>query len=1208
MTEDYKDTLLKYFTGNINDETDNNVPIFNQQVETLNKNIYENISTILTNQESATNINVLGKIYNETYSAYLIYGTYLGSNSTHYGYIYLVDDNLEEIQMITEFASGTTMFPIYALNQAEDGNLYGLSYDGTSTTRILLFNNIFASGLITGEYRAVLRNDYIVPYSYNPAQPRQNRIIKSPESATYYLILNETNNSKVGIVKFVINVGSSNEWRNYEIEKTILARFDVKLDKVLGDERLSFYCIDAGSSTVPSNYYEYQLVGDTVTLNKTITLQSRASFTYSQVFVRNENNIYIFACHPTEGVLYKVNGNNVDVIYNFDFVSSGSGYYLSYIDIFQIDNDIFLKKKFTLGNNTYDLSLAYLNQNNQIYWYYVGETGRSLIANTFYDYIDFYPKVTYNLVSLCVPIYSTTNTTKKYTFDFNSLNYNGTSYENTNSLLPIKGRLYDTNDKMIFARNLYNKTLYNNTTLSQIQIPNTLLNDVTILQQNLVGATNKTLTANENDITKNIYETVYLNFYNTLGIQDRNLIPFTNNLIGAERINKSTSNLLDYDNAKATKYRLNYSDNTTFINYLPPALITSKTVSGGNSLYITDSKQGNALNYSVDGATEQNGTPTPSSPQEIKTIPSIINLLNYETSVNGSIPANSTSETLNSDSHAITSAWIPCKPNTTYTISGGKNRNRWQTKASDGTISYFASDSATITTNSTAKYLRCYYYYASSSIEPTSIQNVQIEEGTVVHEYIPYGHYARVKVTGKNLFSGYEDGYINSSNGADESGTGKHRSFYIPVKPNTTYTTSTLVTRFCEYNKNKGFIQCLFNTSNSVTTTANTYYLRLGFNENVTTATLDTEMLEEGTTSTTYEEYKEKQVLIDLSKENLIDIDELTFKNGYYSSTGVWNNANTNGCLEFIKVSPSTIYTITKNTKTDNMSIVEFNENKEFIKRTQVYNSITYTFTTDSTTNYIAIVYNLDSSTTMTKSLFESWQIQLFNGTSPTPYYELCSIGDNKDRLVIDSTGNCVINKKIGKVVLNGSETVNKGGTTSNQYFNSPVLTNYIKPQDNNQNVPHFSTHFINKSPNELSGGNVIGSTIRRDNAIGFAFGVNSEINTVAKCKTWLSNNKPEFYYQMETPETITLPNTQIPLYEGINHITFVDNLETSTSMNYQVPTKSTYTITIYVPSDKTINNLEIISEDENTVYQTIDTSSLENSKIYKITQNCYVE
>ena len=43
------------------------------------------------------------------------------------------------------------------------------------------------------------------------------------------------------------------------------------------------------------------------------------------------------------------------------------------------------------------------------------------------------------------------------------------------------------------------------------------------------------------------------------------------------------------------------------------------------------------------------------------------------------------------------------------------------------------------------------------------------------------------------------------------------------------------------------------------------------------------------------------------------------------------------------------------------------------------------------------------------------------------------------------------------------------------------------------------------------------------------------------------------------------------------------------------------YTIDIYIPSDKTVSNIQFISDDETTVYQTIDNLTFESGKAYTL-------
>lgn len=617
---------------------------------------------------------------------------------------------------------------------------------------------------------------------------------------------------------------------------------------------------------------------------------------------------------------------------------------------------------------------------------------------------------------------------------------------------------------------------------------------------------------------------------------------------------------------------------------------TTQSKSGGNELYIEDALARDVINYSVDGATEQDGTPTPSSPQGIKTIPSIMNLCGIpdqtfthngvmvtikdgEITLNGTATASGTKNLtpinatkLQAQQYTLSKNYIS---GSMQNDTGQSNFNVRNSSSSSFIFSVTLQESKKSYTFSSVTSIIFGIYVYTGVVYNNYKFRPMLEEGTVAHEYIPYGYWSRVKVTGKNLLdtSTAQSGYYNVN------AISTSQNWYIqqvPVKPNTTYYLSgnnydNTTAQIWLIDKNKNRLSTVGNYKNTheITTTSTTAYIGVSIADYDGTADMNTIMLEEGSTATSYEPYKENEVLIDMSKPNLFDKDNANVLNVNLSNDNYISGESPSNRVLYIPIKENTTYTINKvlssyfriGTTTD---IPTYNE--QYYQKITNNTGTSITITTNQTAKYLIVwYYNSGADTLTEQQILDS--IQIFEGTSTTPYYELCSTGDNKDRLVIDNNGNCSIEKNIGKVVLNGSETIYKGGTTLNQYFNAAVITNYIKPVNNDQNVLHFSSHFINKSPNQLSGGSVIGSAIRRDNSIGFAFGLDSEINTVALCKTWLSNNEPEFYYQMETPETITLSNTQIPLYEGINHITFVDDLGTNTSVTYyrQTPLSSTY-------------------------------------------------
>ena len=163
---------------------------------------------------------------------------------------------------------------------------------------------------------------------------------------------------------------------------------------------------------------------------------------------------------------------------------------------------------------------------------------------------------------------------------FNINNWEYIDYRETNSMIPNSVWLYN-NDKIIYARNLYNKVVSGNTTTSTVEVPNLLLNDIDIEQQDLLGETNGVLVSNIETIQKNIYEDLYINFYNTLTMQNQNTQEYITNIVGASRLNGSISNSSGgetYNDVKLTKIRINYSDNTSLVKAINPAIRISQFV------------------------------------------------------------------------------------------------------------------------------------------------------------------------------------------------------------------------------------------------------------------------------------------------------------------------------------------------------------------------------------------------------------------------------------------------------------------------------------------------------------------------------------------------------------------------------------------------------------------------------------------------------
>lgn len=132
-----------------------------------------------------------------------------------------------------------------------------------------------------------------------------------------------------------------------------------------------------------------------------------------------------------------------------------------------------------------------------------------------------------------------------------------------------------------------------------------------------------------------------------------------------------------------------------------------------------------------------------------------------------------------------------------------------------------------------------------------------------------------IKLVGKNLYNGlYEEGSIDNVSGADTASSTRKRTFFINVKPLTTYTISndgTFDIYITEYDKDKlktgNMIQAIVanvgNAYKTFTTSENTNYIKFRNNDN---QNFNNIQLEKRDTVTSYQPYQETSIQHTLSK------------------------------------------------------------------------------------------------------------------------------------------------------------------------------------------------------------------------------------------------------------------------------------------------------------------------------------------------------
>jgi hypothetical protein len=505
-----KEDILKYITNNVSEEEGSNVPQFLSPTA-LSANVYNDLGTELANENVDTYF-VLGQLFDENSQDILFYGYYKDTSNNYYGYIYIVDENLAKVSLITTFTSGNKLFPIVVMNQDENGYMYAISkmLDDTGVSRVLLFNNIF--GKLGDNYIAKLRASYIIPngniYDFGLYEP--SKIQKVPGEATYFMLARPGQENYTVVIEFRNNVGMENEWYTYNLDELYsLARCGTLIEKE-GDN-VKYYMYFVSQTGTPSKYNSYVLSNNTITKTNTISLGVQASFQATQVLAVSTKDIYIsyFTSSNRTNYIYKVVGSNLSKIYEFTALGQN---YMSNLSLSYIKGIIFIKQIYENAGNQRSIRVGIIQDDNV----YLSTNTTFTNKGSYFNYVLVPIVVSYNLVK----IYATRSLdSRRTTLDYNPLNYNGASYSNYSETVPTKGRLY-SGGELVFARNLYNSTINGSTTTSTVQIPNTLLNNTTIEQENLMGATNKRLLYHLNNLTKNVYETLYINFINTLGVID----------------------------------------------------------------------------------------------------------------------------------------------------------------------------------------------------------------------------------------------------------------------------------------------------------------------------------------------------------------------------------------------------------------------------------------------------------------------------------------------------------------------------------------------------------------------------------------------------------------------------------------------------------------------------------------------------------------
>ena len=594
MTEDFKSKILKYLTGNLEQETGENEPQF-LGVETITNNLNTYIDSntrgggtwlsekkeiIQGKDGNGNDLDIYALVSNDTVQG------------TSYGFIVILDANFNPIQFINSYSSGVRLGKIVSIKVDNTGSVYLVEYfNSQSKYRLVLLNNIFMKLPTQDSYYCKIRTSYFLP---NELQITFDtlEVFKSYTGSNYGFICNTENKLIVETLK--IEVGLANEWTNYTYD---YSSFGFVMSYICGEcyfenDTFDFRAILYQASN--TNIYKFYLNSS---IQYSLIDISNYQYSTNTTILSGEilqKELYYFGIMSAERTTAFTGNQKHSIVKclneNLTLVNQKTSYTTIALALsryrFYQKNGIVFFKLFYQTENQYNMDFGII-YNDTASYYTLENSGGS--SPGFYS-IDkaFVVTMTYNLITYYIP-YASYEQFYKCQQVFNQFNYNGLEYENTNSMVSNSAVLYEDSDDpdIIFARNLYNLNVNNNTTVSTVEIPNTFLNDTTIAGKELRSQTNTILTFDITPITKNIYEVLHINFFNTLLMKNSNNLnnEILNNL-GATRLNQSISSVNDYTDTIANKIRINYEDGTNVVQKIGTPTITNNVATYTITIYV----------------------------------------------------------------------------------------------------------------------------------------------------------------------------------------------------------------------------------------------------------------------------------------------------------------------------------------------------------------------------------------------------------------------------------------------------------------------------------------------------------------------------------------------------------------------------------------------------------------------------------------------
>lgn len=562
MTEEYKQMILKWLTNSLQEETGNNIPQFSQTnsiVNNLNNYIVEKLGS---------QPYYVKYIQMDGFDNYALFGNNGGDGTS---FIVILDTNMNPIQYIDEYSSGVKLQYLLDINCDDENNFFALerlTEDGTERIRFVMLNNILIQDS-NGQYELNISKAYNLPTLPKTLSSYESLgIYKVPSTSKYLFVL-----ENIGIptvVTLEVKVGTSNEWIVYAADSTVKG-YQLTYNSVYYDwTDDNFNLIIPAVSYDTVNFECYQIInsGETLTLDnsKTVELPNLPTYDFllitSSIMMINSTSYYLAYRISNEAntggtdYIYLNNNGTFTEVATFEYDNETFTGELNYDYFYKYNSEVFLRIKISKsGTDADDYYMCLLDGTN--FYSSPIENVPELTWNS-----PFFVTKRYNLYNFYI---QADNTVYNKQLIYNANSYNGQPYTSTNSLIPNSSQLFDSNNNLLFGRNLYNSSIYGNTTTATVQIPNNFLNSEQIANEQLLGQTNQVLVSANKAISKNVYEELFINFNNQINVIDND-----NNLnlsmqAASNYVNQSVSNGSNYDGLFVGYAKINYQNSNQIV-------------------------------------------------------------------------------------------------------------------------------------------------------------------------------------------------------------------------------------------------------------------------------------------------------------------------------------------------------------------------------------------------------------------------------------------------------------------------------------------------------------------------------------------------------------------------------------------------------------------------------------------------------------------